>query len=81
MIAAGRGPLVEHQGDCRIVQSEIAVSVGCMLSRVRTGISNNEVTCAIPWPRLADLLGKLSVSVAADQAVAKYAAEDSKRFQ
>jgi len=76
----------EGKPQCHIIpiakeQSEIAVSVGCMLSRVRTGISNNEVTCAIPWSRLADLLGRLSVSVAADQAVARYAAEDSKRFQ
>jgi len=84
--AAWPGLRFEGKPQCHIIpiakeQGEVAVSVGCMLSRVRTGISNNEVTCAIPWSRLADLLDKLSVSVAADQAVARYAAEDSKRFQ
>ena len=29
---------------------QVAVSSGCMLSRVRTGMSNNEVTCALPAP-------------------------------
>lgn len=76
----------EGKPQCHIIpiakeQGEIAVSVGCMLSRVRTGISNNEVTCAIPWKSLPDLLAKLHVSVAADQSVAKYAAEDSRRFR
>jgi uncharacterized protein (DUF169 family) len=84
--ASWPGLRFEGKPQCHIVpiakeQGEIAVSVGCMLSRVRTGISNNEVTCAIPWARLPDLLGKLRVSVAADQTVARYAAEDSKRFQ
>jgi uncharacterized protein (DUF169 family) len=42
----------EGKPQCHIVaiakeSGEIAVSVGCMLSRVRTGMSNNEVTCAI----------------------------------
>jgi uncharacterized protein (DUF169 family) len=84
--AAWPGLRFEGKPQCHIIpiakeHGDIAVSVGCMLSRVRTGISNNEVTCAIPWASLPDLLGKLRVSVAADQSVAKYAAEDSKRFQ
>jgi uncharacterized protein (DUF169 family) len=61
-------------------RGEIAVSVGCMLSRVRTGMSNNEVTCAIPASRVAELIDRLQAARIADNAVAAYAAEDSRRF-
>jgi uncharacterized protein (DUF169 family) len=75
----------EGKPQCHIIpiakeEGEIAVSVGCMLSRVRTGISNNEVTCAIPWRLLPALIEKLRMSRGADLNVAIYAAEDSKRF-
>ena len=33
---------------------ETAISVGCMLSRVRTGMGNGEMSCAIPAARLAE---------------------------
>ena len=59
---------------------DIAVSSGCMLSRVRTGMSNNEVTCAIPAPRLDELIAKLKAARKANLAVAAYAADDAKRF-
>jgi hypothetical protein len=51
-----------------------------MLSRVRTGMSNNEVTCAIPAARLSEVVSKLKTTLAADLAVASYASEDVKRF-
>jgi hypothetical protein len=51
-----------------------------MLSRVRTGMSNNEVTCAIPSIRVDLLIERLRAARAADYAVAAYAAEDSRRF-
>jgi len=51
-----------------------------MLSRVRTGISNNEVTCAIPASRVSELIDRLRAAQLADAKVAAYAAEDSKRF-
>jgi uncharacterized protein (DUF169 family) len=75
----------EGKPQCHIIpiakeSGEIAVSVGCMLSRVRTGMSNNEVTCAIPTSRVSALIERLRVARAADNAVAAYAAEDSKRF-
>jgi uncharacterized protein (DUF169 family) len=84
--AAWPGLRFEGKPQCHIIpiakeQDEIAVSVGCMLSRVRTGISNNEVTCAIPFGRLPELVDRLETSLAADTQVARYAAEDSKRFQ
>ncbi len=75
----------EGKPQCHIIpiakeSGEIAVSVGCMLSRVRTGMSNNEVTCAIPASRVSALIERLRAARAADNAVAVYAAEDSKRF-
>ena len=53
---AWRGLRFEGKPQCHIIpiakeSGELAVSVGCMLSRVRTGMSNNEVTCAIPASR------------------------------
>jgi hypothetical protein len=51
-----------------------------MLSRVRTGMSNNEVTCAVPASRVSQLIERLRAARAADNAVAAYAVEDSKRF-
>ena len=51
-----------------------------MLSRVRTGMSNNEVTCAIPIQRVPELIERLHKARAADNLVAAYAAEDFRRF-
>src|SRR6266705_4643097 len=73
----------EGKPQCHIVpiakeHDEIAVSVGCMLSRVRTGMSNNEVTCAIPAARMSALVERLHSARAADSSVAAYAAEDSR---
>ena len=75
----------EGKPQCHIIpiakeRGEIAVSVGCMLSRVRIGMSNNEVTCAIPASRMSALIERLRAARVADNAVAAYAAEDSKRF-
>src|SRR5262249_42610228 len=65
----------EGKPQCHIIavakeHGEIAISVGCMLSRVRTGLSNNEVTCAIPAEKLGELIESLRVMAAADRAVA-----------
>ena len=75
----------EGKPQCHIIpiakeRGEIAVSVGCMLSRVRTGMSNNEVTCAIPASRMPALIERLRAARDANNAVAAYAATDSKRF-
>ena len=75
----------EGKPQCHIIsiakeRSELTVSVGCMLSRVRTGMSNNKVTCAIPGNRVSELIERLRAARIADNAVAAYAAEDSKRF-
>ena len=75
----------EGKPQCHIIPiaqgaGELAVSSGCMLSRVRTGMSNNEVTCALPAAKLGELIGRLKRAQAADMKVAVYAAEDAKRF-
>jgi uncharacterized protein (DUF169 family) len=75
----------EGKPQCHIVaiakeSGEIALSVGCMLSRVRTGMSNNEVTCAIPASRVDLLIERLRATRDADYAAAAYAAADSVRF-
>jgi len=61
-------------------KAQVAISVGCMLSRVRTGMSNNEMTAAIPAGRLHEVVEKLRTAAGADKDVAGYASEDSKRF-
>lgn len=76
----------EGKPQCHIVaiakeQQRVAVSVGCMLSRVRTGMPNGELTCAIPGSMLADVVAKLETTCAADGSVAEYAARDAGRFE
>lgn len=75
----------EGKPQCHIIaiakeQNEVAISVGCMLSRVRTGMSNNEMTCAIPAGRLGEVVERLKTHAAADNAVAAYASRDAQRF-
>ena len=59
---------------------EVAASTGCALSRVRTGMSESEMTVAIPGPRIAEVVDSLRATRRADAAVAGYAARDSQRF-
>ncbi len=77
---------IEGKPQCHIVaiakeQRQMAASVGCQLSRVRTGMPNAEMTCAIPADQLPDLLDRLAATAAADNAVARYAADDMARFE
>lgn len=75
----------EGKPQCHIVaiakeHNDVAVSVGCMLSRVRTGIPNAELTCAIPAGRVGEVIAALRTSCGADRLVAQYASDDAKRF-
>jgi uncharacterized protein (DUF169 family) len=54
--------------------------VGCQLSRVRTGMANDEMTCALPADRLPDVVARLRATAAVDGIVAACAAEDARRF-
>lgn len=51
----------------------IAASMGCALSRARTGMSDEELTCAVPGGRLAELVDSLNAVRRADDAVTAYA--------
>jgi uncharacterized protein (DUF169 family) len=79
------GLRVEGKPQCHIVaiakeQGEIAASVGCALSRVRTGMAATEMTCAIPASKVEDVLTAIERNAVADAAVAHYAADDAVRF-
>jgi uncharacterized protein (DUF169 family) len=78
------GLRIEGKPQCHIVplaaSGEVAASVGCALSRVRTGMKPHEMTCAIPAERLSEVVDRLRSTVAADSTVATYAAEDKRRF-
>lgn len=79
------GLRIEGKPQCHIVavakeQNEPAASVGCALSRVRTGMDPTEMTCAIPAGRLAEIVAAIQRTAAADTTVARYAAEDALRF-
>ena len=76
---------MEGKPQCHIIAiakeaQEVAASVGCMLSRVRTGLPNSQMTCAIPARRFAEVVARLQATCAADTTVAAYAAEDARRF-
>ena len=80
------GMRFEGKPQCHIIaiakeQQEVAVSVGCMLSRVRTGMPNTEMTCAIPGARLAEVAQQVKTTNAIDGTVANYASEDTRRFE
>lgn len=59
---------------------KVAVSVGCMLSRVRTGMASTEMSCAIPFSRLSEAVDALRRNAGTERQVARYAAEDARRF-
>lgn len=79
------GLRIEGKPQCHIVaiakeQNEIAASVGCALSRVRTGMPATEMTCAIPAAKVAQVIDAIETNAVADAAVARYAGEDALRF-
>lgn len=79
------GLRIEGKPQCHIVaiakeQNEVVASVGCALSRVRTGMPATDHTCAIPAGRLAEVVDAVQRTATTDAVVARYAAEDAKRF-
>ena len=79
------GLRIEGKPQCHIValakeEGVPAASVGCALSRVRTGMAPTEMTCAIPASQLAETVASIQRNATADNAVAQYAAEDARRF-
>jgi len=79
------GMRIEGKPQCHIVaiaseRGEVAASVGCALSRARTGMRPEEMTVALPGARLAEVVDAVERTAAVDGVVAKYAAEDARRF-
>jgi uncharacterized protein (DUF169 family) len=58
----------------------IAASMGCALSRARTGMSDDELTVAVPGHRVEELVAALRPVTTADGAVVGYAVADLARF-
>ena len=76
---------IEGKPQCHIVamakdRGVVAASVGCALSRSRTGMRSEEMTCVVPGGRLEEVVDKLEATVALDRAMARYASADAKRF-
>lgn len=79
------GVRFEGKPQCHILaiakdSQEVAISVGCMLSRVRTGMASGELSCAIPFSKLPCIVIALRQNGETEQQVAKYAAMDARRF-
>ncbi|MDZ7752814.1 MAG: DUF169 domain-containing protein [Gammaproteobacteria bacterium] len=75
----------EGKPQCHIIpiakeRGQVALSVGCMLSRVRTAMPNTEMTCAIPGARLEEVVQRIKTTNAIDNSVADYAGQDARRF-
>jgi uncharacterized protein (DUF169 family) len=58
----------------------IAASMGCALSRARTGMGDDELTVAVPGARVGELVAALRQVSLADAAVVGYAEGDLARF-
>lgn len=58
----------------------IAASMGCALSRARTGMGDDELTVAVPGGRVGELVEALREVCRADEAVVGYAHADMARF-
>jgi len=77
--------VIEGKPQCHIVavakeQQRPAASVGCALSRARTGMSAQEMTCALPGGRLKSIVTAIESAASVDATVARYAADDAQRF-
>ncbi len=58
----------------------IAASMGCALSRARTGMGDDELTVAVPGHRVDEVVDALRAVTMADAAVVGYAKADLARF-
>ncbi len=78
--------VIEGKPQCHIVaiakqHGRIAASVGCALSRTRTGMATSEATAAIPVTQLDILITQLMKVAEANATVARYAGTDAVRFE
>jgi len=87
MVMADAVPGLQIGGkpQCRVValakeRGEVAASLGCTLSRARTGQPEDEMTCAIPGNRLAEVVRRVETTSRIDAVAESYAAADLRRF-
>lgn len=87
MMAINDAVEVEWSGkpQCQILpraanKGVIAASMGCALSRARTGMGDDELTVAVPGNRVDELVDALAAVNNADSAVVGYATADMARF-
>jgi uncharacterized protein (DUF169 family) len=77
---------IEGKPQCHIIavaheHGRVAASVGCALSRARTGMGANAMTCAIPAALAAEVTERVERAAGVDAGVARYAAQDAQRFR
>jgi uncharacterized protein (DUF169 family) len=85
MAEAVAGLHIGGKPQCRIIalakeEGQVAVSLGCTLSRTRTGLPDDEMTCAIPGSRLAEVVRDIETTARIDAVAESYAAADIRRF-
>ncbi len=86
MAEAVPGLQIGGKPQCRVVaiakeQGQVAASLGCTLSRTRTGLPADEMTCAIPGARLYEVLSSVETTAEIDAVAESYAAADALRFE
>jgi uncharacterized protein (DUF169 family) len=70
---------------CQIIprareQGALVASLGCAVSRARSGLPAGELTCALPARKLATTVERLERAARAEKTVAGFAHADRKRF-
>jgi uncharacterized protein (DUF169 family) len=77
---------IEGKPQCHIIavaheRGRVAASVGCALSRARTGMGAHALTCAIPGAMAVEVTGLVEQAANVDGVVTRYAATDAQRFR
>lgn len=77
--------IVAGKPQCHIIplafnEQRAALSTGCALSRARTGMKAEEMTCALPARGAEAMLTVIEETVSLNRAMARYAAEDARRW-
>jgi len=76
---------IEGKPQCHVIaialeHGEPAASVGCALSRARTGMPPEEMTCALPAATLRGTVARIEAAAELDRAMVRYASADARRF-
>lgn len=77
---------IEGKPQCHIIavaheHGRVAASVGCALSRARTGMGAHALTCAIPAGIADEVTARVERAAGIDGVVTRYAAVDARRFR